>query len=132
MNIPRVARSVLCALLALCLFTPARAEWVKVSENPNSSSIFYFDPDSIRTNGGLRRVLELTDLTVRGSQGEFSRELMSEYDCRKGLWRVVARTLRLGRMATGEVLYAEPLPEEWRFITPGTASARILDFICSR
>lgn len=80
-------RVLICILIVL-VSAPASAEWVKSWESKTSGTITYFDPDTIRKDGNLRRVWVLQELRIRGKEyGEMSRRALWEYNCPEGRFR---------------------------------------------
>ena len=94
-------RLLLCFLLTLAA-APAWAEWVKVSDT--DVAIVYIDPSTIRKDGNLRRVWGITDLKRRDMNGEMSRRVLYEYDCKEERFRILSMTGHAGPMANGKVV----------------------------
>jgi hypothetical protein len=123
-------RIFMMALLML-ISAQASAEWVKVSETAESWD--YFDPASMRKVGSMRRVWQMQDLKERAANGELSRRLLSEYDCRDEKWRVLSFTFHAGPVALGEVLSSHSSePSRWFDAAPGTVADIILRLVCIR
>ena len=73
-------------LLAVLLATSsAWAEWVQASED--SSAKTYIETETIRKDGNLVKVWQMTNLKQRHKDGELSRRRRVEYDCKQELFR---------------------------------------------
>jgi hypothetical protein len=119
-------------LFLICLMmlaSSAWAEWVMYSET--DTEIFYYDPDTIRKDGNMRRVWELQDLKTPNEQGVMSRRFRGEYDCKNESWRLISHSSHSGRMATGETFFSNSSAGNWRDIPPNTISATTLNIICA-
>ena len=108
----------------------AWAEWVLYSETDTST--FYYDPATIRKDGNMRRVWELSDLRKRHKDGEISRRYRAEYDCKNERTRILSFSLHSEPMAGGEVLKNFGEDKEWREIPPGTVVNTILKIVCAK
>ena len=96
-------------LFLVCLMMlagSAWAEWVMYSKDEEDGT-FYLDPATIRKDGNMRRVWELTDLRKRGRSGEMSRRMRMEYDCKQERNRFLGISGHSGSMAGGTVLSTE-------------------------
>ena len=69
------------AFLLLLIALPASAEWVQ--HGSISWAAVYHDPSTIKKNGRFAQVWELQDLKQRHKDGELSRLVLVEYDCKK-------------------------------------------------
>lgn len=121
-------RIVLC-LLAL-VAAPACAEWVKVAESDEMT--FRIDLATIHMDGDLSQVWELHDLKQRGTQGEMSRLVMMEYDCKGKLHRLLSLTTHSAPMAEGKVLISVSRASDWHNIVSGTSAAATLKQVCAK
>jgi len=108
----------------------AWAEWVLYSETDTST--FYYDPATIRKDGNMRRVWELSDLRKRHKDGEISRRYRAEYDCKNERTRILSFSLHSEPMAGGEVLKNFGEDKEWGEIPPGTVINTILKIVCAK
>lgn len=122
-------RLILTLLLALAA-APAWAEWVNLSETDTATH--YIDPATIRKDGNLRRVWELQDLKQRHKDGEMSRRVLAEYDCKEERRRFLSISGHSEPMARGNVLDTDYSPGEWRYIPPNTPSESVLRFVCAK
>ena len=105
------------------------AEWVMYSKN--ESETVYYDPATIRKDGNMRRVWELQDLSKRHKEGEISRRLRAEYDCKQERVRFLAASGHSEPMAGGKVLMTEEGPSGWQEIAPGTVAETMLEIVCA-
>ena len=108
----------------------AWAEWVMYSKNEEAT--FYFDPATIRKDGNMRRVWELQDLSKRHKEGEISRRLRAEYNCKQERVRFLAASAHSEPMAGGKTLYSSGEENNWRAIAPGTIAETILKIVCAK
>jgi hypothetical protein len=116
-------------ILACLLATSAASaftEWAKVAETDVGTSI-YIDYKTIRKDGNLRMVWEITDLKQRNKDGEMSRRIRSEYDCKEERANVLSISHHTDGMTAGKTLgiwtYSTPA---WSHIPPGSVTETIL------
>lgn len=110
----------------------ASAGWVQMSSE-GANSVMYVDPDTIKIDGQLRRVVEMHDLKVPDkSRGNRSTAVLSEYDCKEGRIRLLQEEYFSGQMGTGERMGSMTEPTDWFSLAPGTRGWNLLRFICSR
>jgi hypothetical protein len=117
------------AALLMLVILPARAEWVKASENP--SGVYYFDPATVLKEGNLRRVWQMNDLKVRKKDGELSRFVQYEYDCKEDLRRIRFLSTHDGPMTTGKVIVGETSTGSWNPVPSDTNASIVLKLVCS-
>lgn len=118
-------------LLALLLVTgSAWAEWVKVAEGDGVD--LYIDLETIRKDGNRRRVWQIQNLKQRGKDGESSRRLRMEYDCKQERDRLVSFSFHSEPMASGTALSNVDGGLGWADIPPGTLSEVVLKIVCAR
>jgi hypothetical protein len=122
-------RLVLCLLLNLAA-APAWADWVKVIDN--DVVVIYIDPATIRKDGNIRRVWELYDLKQRDRDGEMSRRVLYEYDCKEERYRFLSLSAHSEPMAGGRVLNTGSSPTAWDYVAPGTVAATKMQFVCAK
>jgi hypothetical protein len=121
-------RMLLCLLIA-SVAAPAWAKWLTVGETTNSTQSI--DPTTIRKDGDLRRVWELHDLKKRDQDGVMSRRMLFEYDCKKERFRLLSFSLHAEPGAKGKVLLSDDESDKWNNSEPGTATASVLQFLCT-
>ena len=122
-------RIILCFLLAL-VAAPAWAEWVKVAATDTST--FYIDPASIRKDGNLRKVWQINDLNQRHKDGEMSRRVRMEFDCKQERSRSIAISTHSDPMAGGVTLSSGDGSGEWSAIPPDSISGTVLKRVCAK
>lgn len=108
----------------------AWAEWVMHSETETATH--YLDPDTIRKEGNMRRIWGLTDLRTRHKDGEMSRRVRYEYDCKQELYRFLAITEHSEPMAGGKVLSMHEEEKLWRAIAPNTSAEATQKIVCAK
>ena len=120
-------------LFLVCLMMiagSAWAEWVMFTKNEEVT--FYFDPARIRKDGNLRRNWELLDFRKRRAEGEMSRRVRREYDCKQERYRFLAVSLHSEPMAGGTILFSIDEENNWRAIAPGTFDETIFNIVCAK
>ena len=92
----------------------------------------YIDPTTIRKDGNFRKVWQLNDLKERHKDGELSRRVRNEYDCKKERFRVLSFSTHSEPMANGMSLYQSSAEStEWNDIPPGTFAETVLKIVCA-
>jgi hypothetical protein len=130
-------RIVLVALLATVPGT-ALAEWVKVAETRDT--VYYVDPATIHTDGGVRKVWEIQDFADKRPNGARSRRALFEFDCSAERWRVLSIADYPEPMGSGAAFGKWAGESEWSYIAartgtniPASATNRtIVRFVCSQ
>ena len=118
-------------LLALLLLTgSAWAEWVRVGESKNYYQ--YIDPATIRKDGNLFRVWEISDLKTRSTDGDLSRRIRYEYDCKQERIKLLSFSTHSGPMANGTTLLSDSSDGEWLHIPPGSIGESVLKIVCAK
>ncbi len=113
----------------MMLASSAWAEWVFYAESDTGTS--YYDPATIRKDGNMRRVWELQDLRKRHNDGEMSRRIRVEYDCKQERMRYLGHSEHSETMAGGKVLKIAGESTDWIGIAPGTVVERMLNLVCT-
>jgi hypothetical protein len=118
-------------LVCLMMLTgSAWAEWVMYEETDTATH--YFDPATIRKDGNMRRVWALQDLRKRNKDGEMSRRMRSEYDCKLERYRYLAISEHSKPMAGGTVLVQGGEDNYWVAIAPSTVDETIFNIVCAK
>jgi hypothetical protein len=114
--LPLVYRSAACALITLLLLSagPVYAEWVALEKQYQSPGLqtVYFDPDTIRREGHLVTIWQLTDYTsAQGNVGLgrflldpsrfLSTKTHKQFDCVEKRLRLLVYMEFLSHMGTG-------------------------------
>ncbi len=123
---------ILISLLIVLVAAPAWAEWVKTWESKSSGTITYFDPDTIRKDGNLRRVWVLQELRIRGKNGEMSRRALWEYNCPEERFRSLQLSFHTDPMAKGSTLLSDNDPSDWQYIPPSTGGTVLHKLVCAK
>lgn len=123
------------AIIACLLATSAAsafAEWTKFEETADGTS-FYIDYKTIRKDVNLRMVWGVTDLKQRHKNGEMSRRVRYQFDCREEKVTVLALSTHSEGMTAGNMLtsYTYSTPE-WSHIPPGSALESNLKIVCAK
>ena len=115
----------------MMLVGSAWAEWVMVDVNENIQ--YFYDPTTIRKEGQIRRVWRLQNLMQPGKDGERSRRMRLEYDCKNERHNVLSFSYHSEHFANGKELSSEKgLPASWADIPPGTVGETMLKIVCSK
>ena len=117
-------------VFVMLLAGSAWAEWVMVGESEEAHSFYY--PTTIRKEGNMRRVWQLSNLKRRGVDGEMSRRLRVEYDCKQERYQLLDVSEHSEPMASGKLLSAEIGSGRWTGAAPGTSSMSILEIVCAK
>ena len=124
-------KKLLLTLLASLLVTGAAwAEWVEVGETDNT--YYYIDPATIRKDGNLVRVWEIQNLKQRQKDGELSRRIRSEYDCKQERAKLLSISEHSEAMASGTTLRSVIGNGQWDDMPPGTAGEIVLKIVCAK
>lgn len=124
-----MARTIIAVLLLIAV-APAWAEWVRVSQIRDS--VYYIDHATIRKNEHFRRIWVLQDLKRRHKDGELSRRLLMEYDCKAERMRNLSISEHLGQMASGQAISTDVTPESWVYIPRNTPAEVIFKIVCTK
>jgi len=120
-------------LFLVCLMMLAGSAWAGwVFYGETDTSTFYFDPTTIRKDGNMRRVWELQDMRKRHKNGDMSRRMRYEYDCKQERYRYLAISGHSEPMTDGTTLYIEGEDNNWMAIAPGTIVATIFEIVCAK
>lgn len=127
---------VLLLVLPLLLSSgPAYAEWVRLNENEEGTTV-YVDPDTIRRKGDRVKMWELYDYKTAlntASGPSSSNRQQSEYDCPEERTRTLAAQTYSGNMLSGKFLKNYTFDEDqWQPIPPGTLGQALWQFACSK
>lgn len=113
--------------LALILATSAAwAEWVKVEDVVSLD--YYYDPQTVRKDGSLRRVWEVQNLKNKRKATALSRRARIEYDCEHQKFSALSVFTYSGLMGSGERLSGSDSALAWHDIEPG--SLAVLKLVC--
>ncbi len=116
--------------LMTMLAGPAWAEWVMYFETKTKT--YYYDPATIRKDGSMRRVWRIQQLKQRIADGEKSRRMRIEYDCKEERYRILSASIHSEPMAEGKVIYSEIKDNIWTVIPPASASEAMFKIVCAK
>jgi len=120
-------------LSALLLVTSsAWAEWVKVASDTDGYTV-YIDPAIIRKDGNLRKVWEIHDREQPKQNGEMSRLVKFEYDCKTERRNLLSASTHSEPMGKGKTIWnpSSAIATDWREIPPGTVAWPVLNIVCA-
>jgi hypothetical protein len=121
-------------LLAFLLLVTglAWAERVEVASDV-SGYTYYIDPATIRKDGNLRKVWEFHEREQPKQDGEMSRRVRNEYDCKNERRNLLFASTHSAPMAAGETLFRyDGSTQEWGQIPPETVAEEILKLVCAQ
>lgn len=122
----RVVLSFLISMLA----APAWAEWVLMEDN--GDMVVYIDPATTQKNDHFRQVIVVQDLKQKGDDGEMSRRILMEYDCKEQRSRSLTTASHSEPMAGGKALRANDYYGRWIDVVTGTDSAVKYQYVCAQ
>jgi hypothetical protein len=131
---PGMKRLVFIAFLVLC-GGPAYAEWIEFAKSASGGMTGYYDPDTIRVKGYLRRMWILYDHTtpqVGTGYSYLSAMLRVEYDCSEEHVRTLALTAYAGNMRNGKVVHTDSDAGTWTPVAPGTFDQSAWNYVCGK
>lgn len=115
-------------LVLLLTASTAWAEWAQVGETDHA--ILYIKPASIRQDGNLVTVSQLTDYRERQNTGGMSLQTTIEYDCQLGQYRFLSIRRHADPMGVGATLL-ENYNGPWHNMSPDTASETLFLILCN-
>ena len=130
-------RKVLFTLLLLVANGSFAAEWQEwIVTNHNESITIYADAATIRTNGGLARMWDMTDFekgnVLGGDKRSLSFKREQEYDCVGQRARILYISWHSGHMGEGQILGSDRGPGSWRPVLVGTVLERLWRTACNK
>lgn len=117
-------------ILLLFLFATgsAWAEWVSLGESDSMTA--HIDPDTLRTDGNLRKVWILINFKQRNTDGTMSVRSKQEFDCKNERYRFLAFSNYSEPMTGGKLIFNSENSSSWHEIAPGTPSNSFLKAVC--
>jgi len=115
-------------LLPLLCASPARAEWVRVSETDEMA--VYIASKAISRKGHYQRFWQLHDYQTPDENGDRSARIFTEFDCRKGRVRSLQWAFFRGPMGSRELTAWRSKPEDWIEVGPGTVGEAVGKLVC--
>lgn len=123
----RKIKASLCCLLLVT--SSAWAEWVALSTTKDTTN--YIDPTTIRKDGNLRKVWEITDYKQRNKDGGMSTRQRAEYDCKSERRKVLSISGHTEPLAGGKELFnKQDVHDDWMDLPPNSAGEATLKRVC--
>lgn len=113
---------------------PAYAGWIELAHSDDGMTAYY-DPDTIREMGNLRKMWLLYDHATPQARMGFSYLSLieqAEFDCSEERVRRLAQTAYAGKMRNGKTVYSDSEEGEWRPVAPGTIIRFALTYVCGK
>ncbi|MCX7143625.1 MAG: hypothetical protein NT123_21780 [Proteobacteria bacterium] len=131
---------IILTTLLVVMSSSAAAAWVRVDESPSIGYTYYADPTTVRKNGIIAVMWDMTDLAkaellpgVPGDKPIGSYKQHSEYNCKEKLTRRVAGTAYSGKLGGGkELMVYEKKDSEWEPIVAGDVNNKFFDIACKK
>jgi hypothetical protein len=114
---------------------PAHAEWVEVTSNHQGDVTVYANPDTIRRNGDLVKMWQLSDFTtVQTVEGDsyLSSKAEREYNCAEERTRVLAFTWFSGNMGSGNMVYSNSNERNWEPVAAHSIDEALWEVACTK
>jgi len=130
-------RKIVFAMLLLGARGTLAADWAEwVVTNHNEAITMYADTATIRSNGGLARMWDLTDFEKGNVLGADKRSLSfkreQEYDCNGQRARILYISWHSEHMGEGQILGSERSSGSWRPVLVGTVLERLWRTACDK
>ena len=112
---------------------PVYAEWIELGKSAGMTA--YYDPDTIREKGNLRKMWILYDFTtsqVTSGLSYLSAIVQVEYDCSEERGRILARTAYADKMSNGKVVWSNSDEDTWTPVAPGTFDQAAWTYVCGK
>ena len=120
-------------LFFVCLMMLAGSAWAKWVMYFEAKTItYYYDPATIRKDGNMRQVWRVQELKQRIADGEKSRRMRIEYNCKEERYRILSASIHSEPMAEGKVIYSEIKDNIWTVIPPASASEAMFKIVCAK
>lgn len=120
-------------LFLVCLMMLAGSAWAKwLMYFEDKKIIYYYDPATIRKDGNIRLVWRVQELKQRTADGEKSRRMRIEYDCKEERYRILSASIHSEPMAEGKVIYSENKDNIWTVIPPASAAETMFKIVCAK
>jgi hypothetical protein len=117
------------------LYAAENAEWIALGRNENFRA--YMDQRSVRKNGDLAQVYQLTDFVtaqwVDGGTVIGSIRALVEYDCTRSRTRTLALEAYSEQMGEGRLVASERNPDaEWEDTAPSGTGESVWQLVCGK
>jgi len=125
-------KTFLLVIFLMAAITPAKAEWVMVGTESAQGETHYFDPETTKKNGHLRKIWVLSSYGEKRTGGYRSVKSLYEFDCKEERARSYTMLLYTDEMAAGDVIGAQhDKLKEWSIYSSGSIFSHIADAICT-
>lgn len=121
-------QAILTACIVLTVFPAKAANWFYVTESSVASN--YIDTQSIRIEGERRRVWQMSDRKVNGTNGSRSSRSLVEYDCKEARSRFLQGVNFTGQEASGNIVSMTNEASQWSYVDPGTTGELLFQAAC--
>ena len=142
-----MSRKIALALILTAMSGSAAAQWEQwfvpkgnasewVAANTSGDVTIFADVSTIRRNGSLAQMWDLTDMKTGRMLAEGKRALSfkkeQEYDCGKQQVRTLYISWHSESMGAGTILGSDTTATGWRPVLRGTIREKLLQTACSR
>jgi hypothetical protein len=114
--------------LTLLASEPVLAGWVQYGEADSGS--FYFDPSTIKRNGDVVRVWNLTNNKGHDKSEAQSVVEFVEFNCLQGHASYLVRNSHSEKMGLGKQTDSQTLPSEHWYPVPTSAGQMLMKIVC--
>jgi hypothetical protein len=104
--------------------------WEEVATT--ASGTFYVDRATLRKDGNLSKIWEITDNKQRTKNGSISSRMRNEYDCKNERYRFLALSTHPEPMAGGKPIFSDGEDQMWTAIPPGSVSEMVMKIVCAQ
>ena len=130
-------KNIISALFISIACSCAFAEWVFVTNSEDGKLSRYVDPESVRGDGTLVRLWELSDfknnpIIYPDKKKANSMKSQSEWDCKQELWRMLYNIPFTGQMAAGSPINTYDGEKKWYPVSPGSTGQSMFEFACGK
>lgn len=111
-----------------------KPKWVEVGSDENDLTN-YIDLDSIHKKGSRVKIWGMYDFKIARDFGDYkfkSHKRLTEYDCKKGQYRMLSGSFHYGSMGIGEVLDAQDSTGNWEPVIPDSIEDAYFKFACKK
>ena len=131
-NFPMRNLTILLALVITVIFSSTSfAEWKKVSEDVNGTTI-YVDFERIRKQGGYVYWWDLTDLAKPTKYRDLSWKVYNQGDCQMFRFKYLSDSYYKEPMGGGTPSISSNTPDkEWNYPSPNSVDETLLKSVCA-
>lgn len=127
-----VTKLLLVAFLIVAAF-PVKAKWVEVGANAEKGESYFYDPETTKNIGGLRKAWVLSNYDETQVGGYLSAKTFYEFDCNDSKVRSVTMLLYSDLNASGNVVGAhhKEEAEPWTHFSPSSIFNELSETLCT-